>query len=130
MARNLLELEKELMLLEIKKQEQLKQLKQDVTELQEALSPINILKRGVRDMFTTKGGNGIAGIAGSFLIDELLFKKSSFLKRWLSRLVASRFFSDLLKGEDSVIRQWAIKLRNMAGPEPTSDGNEAGKESA
>lgn len=126
MARNLLELEKELLLLEVKKQEQLKQLKQDVIELQEALSPANVLKRGIRDLFHLKGSGGIAGIAGSFLVDEILFKKSSFLKRLLGRLVASRLFKDLLKGEDSILRQWAVRLKNMAGSdEPDKEHNDA-----
>jgi hypothetical protein len=50
MAKNILELEKQLLLLEIKKEEQANQLKADFAGLVDAMKPANIIKRGFSEL--------------------------------------------------------------------------------
>jgi len=109
MAKNIIELEKQLLLLEIKKEEQVKQLKADFSNLVDAMKPANIIKRGFSELI---GGDksasvnplvgGIASFAGTFLLEEFLFKRTGFFYRVLTSVLASGMFQDLVKGEDSL----------------------------
>ena len=119
MAKNILELEKQLLLLEVKKDEQVKQLKADFTGLVDAMKPANIIKRGFVELIGgDKSGmvspmaSGIASFAGTFLLEEFLFKRTGFLYRVLTSILASGMFQDLVKGEDSVLKKWALILKD------------------
>lgn len=119
MAKNIIELEKQLLLLEIKKEEQVKQLKADFSNLVDAMKPANIIKRGFSELI---GGDksasvnplvgGIASFAGTFLLEEFLFKRTGFFYRVLTSVLASGMFQDLVKGEDSLLKKWALKLKD------------------
>ena len=50
MAKNILELEKQLLLLELKKEEQVKHLKSDFNDFVESMKPANIIKRGFNEL--------------------------------------------------------------------------------
>ena len=140
MAKNILELEKQLLLLEIKKEEQVKQLKADFTGLVDAMKPANIIKRGFSVLIGGgKSGSvnplasGIASFAGTFLLEEFLFKRTGFLYRVLTSILASGMFQDLVKGEDSLLKKWAIKLKDKfkkSSTEPLKDDEENTNEDA
>ena len=130
MARNIYELEKELALLEIKKQAQIVQIKQDADAIQELFKPANIIKRSVSNWFTPQNsnksslGSNLAGIAGTFLIEELLFKKSNFIVKLLGSLVTSNMFNDLLKGEDSTLKKLGTKLADWVKSKSTENSTD------
>lgn len=118
MAKNIVELEKQLLLLELKKEEQVKHLKSDFNDFVESMKPANIIKRGFNELIGgDKSGmsnpivGGIASFAGTFLLEEFIFKRSGFLYRVLTSILASSLFQDLTKGEDSFLKKWAIKLK-------------------
>ena len=134
MAKNIIELEKQLLLLEIKKEEQVKQLKADFSNLVDAMKPANIIKRGFSELI---GGDksasvnplvgGIASFAGTFLLEEFLFKRTGFLYRVLTSVLASSLFQDLTKGEDSFLKKWAIKLKERFKKKGTDDADKDGE---
>jgi hypothetical protein len=130
MARNIYELEKELALLEVKKQAQLAVIKQDADAIQELFKPANIIKRSISNWLTPKNGSNsslganLAGMAGTFLIEELLFKKSNFVLKLLGSLVTSNLFNDLLKGEDSSIKKLGTKLADWVKSKSTDNSTD------
>jgi hypothetical protein len=83
------------------------------------MKPANIIKRGFSELI---GGDksasvnplvgGIASFAGTFLLEEFLFKRTGFFYRVLTSVLASGMFQDLVKGEDSLLKKWAIKLKD------------------
>ncbi|MFN7312340.1 MAG: hypothetical protein ACK5UI_02560 [Bacteroidota bacterium] len=119
MAKNLIELEKELFLLRHKKTELKKQLTNDASLIGDVLRPGNILKLGIREILPFNMSNlslqsgGILTVLGTFIIDKWLLGKSSFIKRLLVSLVSSEVFQDLVKGEDSKLKKWALKLKSL-----------------
>lgn len=125
MAKNLIELEKELFLLRHKKSELKKQLTNDASLIGEVLRPGNIIKLGIKEILPFNTGNlslqsgGILTVLGTFIIDKWLLGKSSFLKRLLVSLVSSEVFQDLVKGEDSKLKKWALKLKSLVKKDQT-----------
>lgn len=119
MAKNIVELEKQLLLLEVKKEEQVKQLKADFTAIVDSLKPANIIKRGFNELVGIDKSvtssplfTGVAGFAGTFLLEEFIFKRGGFLSRVLTSILASSVFQDIIKGEDSVLKKWVLKLKD------------------
>lgn len=119
MAKNIVELEKQLLLLEVKKEEQVKQLKADFTAIVDSLKPANIIKRGFNELVgidksvtTSPLFSGVASFAGTFLLEEFIFKRGGFLSRVLTSILASSVFQDIIKGEDSVLKKWVLKLKD------------------
>jgi hypothetical protein len=119
MAKNIVELEKQLLLLEVKKEEQVKQLKTDFTAIVDSLKPANIIKRGFNELVGIDKSvtssplfTGVASFAGTFLLEEFIFKRGGFLSRVLSSILASGVFQDIIKGEDSVLKKWVLNLKN------------------
>jgi len=119
MAKNIIELEKQLMLLEVKKVEQVKQLKADFTAIVDSLKPANIIKRGFNELvgvdkslITSPLFTGVVSFAGTFLLEKFIFKRSGFLYQVLNSVLASGVFQDILRGEDSVFKKWVLKLKD------------------
>lgn len=119
MAKNIVELEKQLLLLEVKKEEQVKQLKADFTAIVDSLKPANIIKRGFNELVGIDKSvtssplfSGVASFAGTFLLEEFIFKRGGFLSRVLTSILASSVFQDIIKGEDSVLKKWVLKLKD------------------
>lgn len=119
MAKNIVELEKQLLLLEVKKEEQVKQLKSDFTAIVDSLKPANIIKRGFNELVGIDKSvtssplfTGVASFAGTFLLEEFIFKRGGFLSRVLTSILASSVFQDVIKGEDSVLKKWVLKLKD------------------
>ncbi len=119
MAKNIVELEKQLLLLEVKKEEQVKQLKTDFTAIVDSLKPANIIKRGFNELVGIDKSvtsnplfTGVASFAGTFLLEEFIFKRGGFLSRVLTSILASSVFQDIIKGEDSVLKKWVLKLKD------------------
>jgi hypothetical protein len=134
MAKNIIELEKQLLLLELKKENQVKQLKSDFNDIVEFMKPANIIKRGFNELVGgDKSGisnplvGGIASFAGTFLLEEFIFKRGGFLYRVLTSVLASSLFQDLTKGEDSFLKKWAIKLKERFKKKGTDDADKDGE---
>jgi len=129
MARNLTELNQELERLEHRRLEQVEQLKKDAEALQELFKPTNIIKRSISSWLTkpSSGGNSIssnlANMAGTFLIDQVLLKKSGFLVKILGSILASGLFNDVLKGDDSTLKKWATQLSDWVRTKQPESGS-------
>ncbi len=118
MATNIHELEQELAELELKKRSQLEVIKQDIGLLSESMKPAAIVKRGVSNWITKKTENSssltgnLMGIAGTFLVEELLLRDAGLIKKLVGRLLASNIVADLLKSENSWIKNGLGTLTN------------------
>lgn len=118
MATNIHELEQELAQLELKKRGQLEVIKHDIGLLSESMKPASIMKRGVTNWLTKKTENSsslsgnLMGIAGTFLVEELLLRDAGLIKKLIGRLLTSNIVSDLMKSENSWIKKGIGTLTN------------------
>lgn len=119
MAKDILSLEKQIMLLENKKNAQLLLLKSDVSTFVDAIKPGNLLKLGFNDLISggTNGTispafTGIAGVLGTFLLDRFVLKRSGFIYKILAGILASGVVNDIASGENSFLKKWVTKLKD------------------
>ena len=116
MARNLIEIEQQILQLEEQKKLQLESLKQDVAYLTETMHPLNIAKRGITKWINKNTGSQLSikgnllGILGTFMIEDLLLRDEGLIKRTLGRILSSTLIQDILKGDDSWIKRNIQKL--------------------
>lgn len=127
MARNLAELEKELVLLEARRKEQVKEIKNDLDVLGRTLKPGNLFKLAFKDLFSGKTSQGImsgaAGIAGSLLINVLLRKPAGL--SLVASLLTSEPVIQFLKDDKLGLSKLVDKIKTWVSKK---DGEEAVKE--
>lgn len=113
MAKNLTELEFELKILEDRKQEKLKLLRNDVDLLQESIKPGNLIKSGVKDLFGGQGTqnflmSGAAGVAGSLLFGG----KGGMIRSLLAQLLMSEPVLNFIKEDKAGIGKLIEKIKS------------------
>jgi hypothetical protein len=113
MARNLTELEKELVLLETRRKDHVSQIKNDLDVLGRTLKPGNLLKLAFKDLFSSKTSQGImggaAGLAGTLLINGLLRKPAGL--SLIAGLLTSQPVVEFLKEDKLGLSKLVDKIK-------------------
>lgn len=135
MATNVKELEQELLQLENRKKAQLEVLKRDVELLSDTMKPTAIVKRSFTNWVNKRSGNtgnggssigsNLLGIAGTFVLEEMILKDAGIVKKILGRILSSNIMTDLLKGDDSLVKKGILKVadwvKDKTGPSLPND---------
>lgn len=127
MVRNIEELNHEIYVLTQQREAKLELIKKDASLLMQAYQPKAILKRTVNDIFGTQVKQSLMAAAIPVLLDLLFFKRASKIKRLLLNFMSSSFYNDIIKGEDSTLKKWAIQLKSWvinAAPDAPEQNNE------
>ncbi len=138
MAKDILSLEKQLMLLEHKKDVQLQVLKNDVSTFVDSIKPGNLIKMGFNDLIggSSSSGvmnpafSGVAGVLGTLLLDRIVPKGGSFLYKILAGVLTSGVVNDITSGENSFLKKWIGKLKEKFSKNEEVDLGELFNETA
>jgi hypothetical protein len=114
MAKNLMELELQLMELRNKKKELRRELRADLDHLQESVKPVNLIKRGFTDLLSNKNSqNLIASSAAGLMGSMLMGGKGNLLRMLLGQVMESSLVQDFIEKEKPRLGEWVEKLKSM-----------------
>lgn len=118
--KNLDELNRAIAQLEAQKENYVQALEKNLEVLQEQARPSNLLKYIAGDIFGNKKStdtsgllSGGAGFIASFLIEQVLFRKASFLKRFIARALTGNALDALMKSDSPILKNIISKITDF-----------------